>query len=281
MHLFGQTWMRQDVVGANWYEIEPILAVHMLVLGAREAGSATHRQVDVELLERILQSCQATKRYLDAADLAPPPPVGFIAAEQSLYFGHPLHPTPKSLRGMSNWQQDVYAPELRGGFQLTYFAAAAHLVREDSAGIAVTSIVGSLLGNDAGKVAAGSGEILLPMHPLQADALMLDPAVRALMASGQIRHVGPAGPVFTATSSVRTVYSEDAAGPEILSTGRHMRAWRSRRPAGAPPRQALWLRCCRRPRKLIPDPPIADDPGDTPGHRLDLCASLPITSLYG
>ncbi|RUV90378.1 hypothetical protein EOA88_12830, partial [Mesorhizobium sp. M5C.F.Ca.IN.020.14.1.1] len=90
-------------------------------------------------------------------------------------------------------------------------AAAAHLVREDSAGIAVTSIVGSLLGNDAGNVAASSGEMLLPMHPLQAEALMLHPAVRALMDSGQIRYLGPAGPVFTATSSVRTVYSDDAA----------------------------------------------------------------------
>lgn len=201
--------MRQDA-GPNWHEIEPILAVHLLVLGAGDAGSAMHRQAEVELLERILQSCQATKRYLDAADRAPPP-IGFIAGEQSLYFGHPLHPTPKSLQGMSTWQQDVYAPELRGGFQLTYFAAASHLVRKDSAGIEVTSIVGSLLGNDAGKVAAGDGEMLLPMHPLQAQALMLDPAVRALMASGQIRHVGPAGPVFTATSSVRTVYSNNAA----------------------------------------------------------------------
>ncbi len=53
MHLFGQIWMRQDA-GPNWHEIEPILAVHLLVLGAREAGSATHRQADVELLERIL-----------------------------------------------------------------------------------------------------------------------------------------------------------------------------------------------------------------------------------
>lgn len=101
--------MRQDA-GPNWHEIEPILAVHLLVLGAREAGSATYRQADVELLERILQSCQATKRYLDAADRAPPL-VGFIAAEQSLYFGHPLHSTPKSLQGVSNWQQDVYAPD--------------------------------------------------------------------------------------------------------------------------------------------------------------------------
>lgn len=210
MHLFGQIWIRQDA-SPNWREIEPILALHLLVLGAREGGSATHRQIDAELIERIFLSCQATKRYLDAADQTPSSPVGFIAAEQSLYFGHPLHPTPKSLQGMTDWQQAAYAPELHGRFQLTYFAAAAHLVRGDSAGQTVTSIVESLLGDDAGKVAAGNAEMLLPMHPLQAEALMLDPPVRALMASGQIRHLGPAGPVFTATSSVRTVYSDNAA----------------------------------------------------------------------
>lgn len=210
MHLFGQIWIRQDA-GTNWRDIEPILALHLLVLGARDGGSATHRQIDVELIERIFLSCQATKRYLDAAGETPSSPAGFIAAEQSLYFGHPLHPTPKSLQGMTDWQQAAYAPELHGRFQLTYFAAAADFVRADSAGNAVASIVESLLGDDAGKVAAGNDEMLLPMHPLQAEALMLDPAVRELMASGQIRHLGPAGPTFTATSSVRTVYSDAAA----------------------------------------------------------------------
>ena len=210
MHLFGQIWIRQDA-GPNWREIEPILALHLLVLGARDGGSATHRQIDVELIERIFLSCQATKRYLDAADGTPSSPAGFIAAEQSLYFGHPLHPTPKSLQGMTDWQQAAYAPELRGRFQLTYFAATADLVRADSASGPVASIVESLLEDDAGRVIAGDGEILLPMHPLQVEALMLEPAVRELMALGHIRHLGPAGPAFTATSSVRTVYSDAVA----------------------------------------------------------------------
>ena len=52
MHLFGQIWIRQDA-GPNWREIEPLLALHLLVLAATENGSATHRQVDVELIERI------------------------------------------------------------------------------------------------------------------------------------------------------------------------------------------------------------------------------------
>ncbi len=60
----GQIWIRQDA-GPNWREIEPLLALHLLVLAATENGSATHRQVDVELIERIFLSCQATKRYLN------------------------------------------------------------------------------------------------------------------------------------------------------------------------------------------------------------------------
>ncbi|MDQ6433888.1 IucA/IucC family protein [Mesorhizobium sp. LHD-90] len=206
MHLFGRIWMRHE---AGWREIEPLLAIHLMVLGARETVSPTHRQADVELLERILQSCQATKRYLDAAGDKTLPPAGFLAAEQSLYFGHPLHPTPKSLQGMTNWQQDVYAPELRGSFQLTWFAAADTLVRADSAGEPVSSIIDSLLGDDAGGLAIRDGEAVVPMHPLQAEALILEPSIRALLASGDLRRLGPAGPLFTATSSVRTVYSPD------------------------------------------------------------------------
>ena len=67
---------------------------------------------------------------------------------------------------MTNWQQDVYAPELRGAFQLTYFAARTGFVRQDSVGAPVPSIVGSPLGNDCGRLTAGDGETLLPMHPL-------------------------------------------------------------------------------------------------------------------
>jgi siderophore synthetase component len=84
-------------------------------------------------------------------------------------------------------------------------------IRQDSARTPVASIVASLLAEDAGRVAAGDGEMLIPMHPLQAEALMLDPTVRGQIASGLLRHLGPAGPLFTATSSVRTVYCQDAA----------------------------------------------------------------------
>jgi siderophore synthetase component len=49
------------------------------------------------------------------------------------------------------------------------------------------------------------------MHPLQAQALLLDPKVKALQATGQLRYLGSAGPEFMATSSVRTVYNRDTA----------------------------------------------------------------------
>jgi spermidine-citrate ligase len=56
-------------------------------------------------------------------------------------------------------------------------------------------------------IAPDDGETLLPMHPLQAQALLLDPDIEALMREGSLRSLGPAGATFTATSSVRTVYS--------------------------------------------------------------------------
>jgi spermidine-citrate ligase len=49
--------------------------------------------------------------------------------------------------------------------------------------------------------------VLLPVHPLQADWLSHQDHVRRLVASGALREIGPLGPRYTATSSVRTVYS--------------------------------------------------------------------------
>ncbi|MEO9337280.1 IucA/IucC family protein [Mesorhizobium sp. SB112] len=210
MHLFGRIWQRGRTEPA-WREIEPIAVCYLLIQAAGDSmrRSGEQRHSELELFERVLQSYQATKRYLDAT--AGSPQSGFIGGEQSLYFGHPLHPTPKSLQGMTSWQQVAYAPELRGDFQLTYFAAKAEIVRQDSADVPTRSIVESLLGEEIGKFALTDDEALIPMHPLQAEALMLTPNVRALCASGALRHLGPAGPRFMATSSVRTVFSPDAA----------------------------------------------------------------------
>lgn len=208
LHRFGRIWLRPQI-GAAWRELEPMLALHLLVLAARQPGDESHHDADLELLERVLLSYRAIATHLGRAARQSPARPTFLAAEQSLYFGHPLHPTPKSLQGMADWQQPAYAPEFGGAFQLHYFRACSSLVRHDSARAPVATIVRELLGDDAGRLAGH--DTVLPVHPLQAQALLLDADIRALVEAGKLLPLGAAGPLFAATSSVRTLYNEDVA----------------------------------------------------------------------
>ncbi|MCG3017812.1 hypothetical protein KZ288_29200, partial [Escherichia coli] len=57
----------------------------------------------------------------------------FLQSEQALLIGHQLHPTPKSRQGILPEEETIFAPELKGKFQLHYFYAEASLVKEGSA----------------------------------------------------------------------------------------------------------------------------------------------------
>ncbi|RYD47053.1 MAG: short-chain oxidoreductase, partial [Verrucomicrobiaceae bacterium] len=54
-----------------------------------------------------------------------------------------------------------------------------------------------------------AGYCLLPVHPLQAHWLHHQAHVRELLTAGSLIALGELGPLFTPTSSVRTVYSEE------------------------------------------------------------------------
>lgn len=196
----------------GWREIDPLWAVQCLVQDLAEKTKHESRPgAGLELMLRTLQSCA---RIADlAAQTAAQPldnrPQGFIESEQSLVFGHWMHPTPKSLTGMSDWQSAVYAPEGGGRFALTYFAAPRDRVRACSVAGDLDAILRDMAGDLLDMVPLGENEMLLPMHPLQAEALLLQPQIQALMAAGGLRLLGSGGVRFTATSSVRTIASDD------------------------------------------------------------------------
>ncbi|KQT89899.1 IucA/IucC family protein [Methylobacterium sp. Leaf469] len=215
---FGILWTRH-LHEPRWRRVAPMQALQDLLAEAYarvDAGrDESARAHELELLGRVLDSYRETARQLDLAR----EPAGesattdtsFIGAERSLVYGHWLHPTPKSRQGLSTWQARVYAPEEAGGFQLAVFAVEAGRVRHDSAAPrSAPEIALELLGADAGRLPLRAGEIALPMHPLQADALKLDPDIAALMEAGRVRCLGAFGPRYTATSSVRTVYAPDS-----------------------------------------------------------------------
>lgn len=214
-HRYGK--VRQWLSGRHcWADIDPFQAMCLL---ARELYALSGGMVpelrklrELEFLHRLTDSYGVMTRYVehrrnDCRLLAN----RFIDSEQSLLFGHTAHPTPKSRQGMSEWQQHAYAPELTGRFQLHYFLVHRDCVLEDSDGpLPASTMAESLLQDSQASLNLPDNHVLIPAHPLQAQWLMTQPGVLDAIAQGLIHPLGSLGPEFSATSSVRTVYCEQA-----------------------------------------------------------------------
>ncbi|WP_323174332.1 IucA/IucC family protein [Natrialba sp. PRR66] len=173
-----------------------------------------------ELLERVLRSKRATEAFVAARagdeDRLYAETLSFRDAEQALVFGHHRHPTPKSRQGIAARNRERYAPELRGSFPLHYFRADPTLVSADSAlDCSAATWVKDALRDDPAVSASfvaehvESDDVLLPVHPWQADYLRDQSHVRSLLGDG-LEYLGPVGREFIPTTSVRTLYSEAA-----------------------------------------------------------------------
>nr|WP_232544358.1 IucA/IucC family protein [Streptomyces buecherae] len=122
----------------------------------------------------------------------------YLASEQSLLFGHRFHPTPKARSGSADgWRR--YAPETGARFPLHHLAVRADRVRQE----AVSEDALAALDRQR---PVPDGYLPLPAHPWQYAMLRDHPALRAAIARGDVRDLGPGGPWFTPTASVRTLY---------------------------------------------------------------------------
>lgn len=213
----GFSGVRVKLRGGAWEDGDEL---HTLLLLIRELystpGLAGTRAEELRTITRVLESIQVMARYLDEREHSPADVVErFIESEQSLLFGHWRHPMPKSRLGMAEWQHASAAPELRGRFRLHGFALSRSLIRSGSAlPRSAEEVVAECLGSDAGARelladASRRDEVIVPVHPLQVSWLREQPYVEDWARRGLLRDVGPLGPRFTATSSVRTVYGED------------------------------------------------------------------------
>ena len=123
---------QQQTHQLHWQSVEYFSALMLLVneiYGGTQYRDQQSRQQEalksnqLELMARMIESHQVMTRYLETrADDDSLNSQRFIDSEQSLLFGHWLHPTPKSRQGIHEWQHQDYAPELCGQFQLHYFA---------------------------------------------------------------------------------------------------------------------------------------------------------------
>ncbi|MCY7836752.1 IucA/IucC family siderophore biosynthesis protein [Bacillus haynesii] len=199
----------------------PLDYVTLVSLASKELLLQQNRgNAEDEFMLRVILSCRNISRYveeraddqneLSRADFT------FIEAEQSLLLGHLMHPTPKSRQGMKPEEENIFSPELKGEFQLHYFKAHASLVLHDSSTeTEAPLVIQEELKNDSmidnawlDEQTADPDFALLPAHPLQARALLAEPYVQQLIDQGLLTYLGAKGRTFTATSSVRTVYSK-------------------------------------------------------------------------
>lgn len=189
-----------------------------------------------ELMLRVIKSKQNIERFVAARrddDRRTAVDLSFRDAEQSLVFGHHLHPTPKSRQGIPPHKGPSYAPELRGGFPLHYFAADPDIVahestREQSAPEWIAAV---LREDDAVPESVvtqhlGGDSVLLPVHPWQADYLREQDHVQQHLGE-DLHDLGQFGPAFYPTTSVRTLYNPDA--PFMIKTSLAVKITNSKR----------------------------------------------------
>lgn len=193
---------------------QPVSAVTLGALLVTESVSARDGLPGAvtDLVARVSDSTQRIASFLASravtADETGSTP--FLEAEQALVLGHPLHPAPKSRLGLTESEAARTSPEMRGRFPLHWFAADRSVVTSE--------------GDADGWLApfapeTPEGYVAVPAHPWQARELMTRPGVTELLASGALRDLGPHGPQWHPTASLRTVYAPEEGVMLKLSLG--------------------------------------------------------------
>ncbi|MER6063651.1 IucA/IucC family protein [Streptomyces sp. NPDC001792] len=194
-------------------------------------SSAAGPHEDGDLVARVADSLRRTATFIrDRREHPTDGPDLFLSAEQALLLGHPLHPTPKSREGLTEAEARRYSPELRGSFPLHWMAVAPSLLATDSAWTERgRPVPADHLTRRLAETALPlpDGHAALPLHPWQARDLRHREPVAALLDSGLLRDLGPLGPGWQPTSSVRTVHRSGA--PAMLKLSLGLRITNSRR----------------------------------------------------
>lgn len=203
LHRFGRAfWWRplrpQEGAEPRWESLGPSQVIERILeelaadsrdpifFPASDEGTPGRSQgLREKLMEQILNSIEKTARYLHST-------VQRDHSEQTLLFGHPFHPTPKSSEGFDPADLQRYAPELGASFQLEYLEVAPELLIEEHLSGHPLPLAG-----------------LLPCHPWQAQFLRSQEWMQELVRTGQVRFLGVQGETVQPTSSVRTVRCGD------------------------------------------------------------------------
>lgn len=210
----------------GWQRLDTMNTILLLVNNIYESKTLNAQTLinsddqKLELIARIIESHQVMSNYIKKRISDPRlQKNNFIESEQSILFGHWLHPTPKSRQGMHGWQHEYYTPELCAHFQLHFFAIDSHFVKQQSIlDVSAETIIKQLMAITPNAASCSKTNNItslkntmtcLAIHPLQAQWLLHQDYIQELLNKEQLLDLGLLGPYFTPTSSVRTLYCEE------------------------------------------------------------------------
>lgn len=142
-------------------------------------------------------------------------PLDFAQAEQALFCGHSIHPTPKSREPFSDEDALRYAPEFGNAFELMWLAVSPkHLRGASGSEVSAEEYARLLWSSDCVRGELPRGYLPVPAHPWQWNLLRGEARVAELLQRGDIVELGQGGGPWRATSSLRAVYG--AHSPYML-----------------------------------------------------------------
>jgi len=138
----------------------------------------------------------------------------FIDSDQALLGGHPSHPCPRAKGGFCKQDSLAYSPEHQGRFALHWLAVDPSVVISASRGKELGTRLWQLVESDE---ALGpsfkdkfDGQLPWPVHPWQANKVLQEASVQNLMERGLVKDLGHQGSLWTATSSLRSIYRSNS-----------------------------------------------------------------------
>jgi siderophore synthetase component len=183
---------------ADWKNLSQLLLREL----EERFDTEPQRELAQQIADSVSVMTSILSRRAGGRDVAGP----YIESEQGLVFGHPFHPAPKSRLGFSAEDVRRFSPEARTSYPLHFFAVRPESVVQASVTERLaTDIIREDLGAEA--EAFGKDFLPLPVHPWQAGNLLAHPLVKRAIQEDRLRYMGPLGPEFFPTSSLRTMYS--------------------------------------------------------------------------
>ena len=192
----GQRWE-----GLQWHTLATLLL--------KDLSLKYDQPFNHELLVQIRESVTVTRAFMNESGLEMPSDSlqAFLFSEQSLRFGHPFHPAPKSRQGFSVEDVEQYSPETGSRFQLHYFAVRREFLIQQSV---LSETCDAIVAADA-PVSLPEDFALLPVHPWQAGYLLKLPLVQESLRLDHLRDLGILGNPYYPTSSIRTLFNPQSA----------------------------------------------------------------------